>query len=118
LLREDEAFIITKQINQPTSSSCEITRHVDILVEEIISSKEPFRCIKKKTIVLGTIVGQLKAFKQGKTIFVIKRQQQAKLLSQHHLERVSTLEKNFKEKKKGMKSSFTNWGNWKCTSAL
>jgi hypothetical protein len=42
----------------------------------------------------------LKAFRQGKTIFVIKGQQQAKLLSQHHLERVSTLEKHFKEKKK------------------
>jgi hypothetical protein len=42
----------------------------------------------------------LKAFRQGKTIFVIKGQQQAKLLSQHHLERVSTLEKHLREKKK------------------
>lgn len=45
----------------------------------------------------------MKAFKQGKTIFIIKGQQQAKLLSQHHLQRVSTLEKHFKEKKKEWK---------------
>ncbi len=100
LLWEDETFIITKQINQPTSSSCESKRHVDILVEENICLKEPFREIKKKKIVFGTIVGQFKAFRQGKVIFVNKGQQQAELLSQHHLERVSTLEKHFKEKQK------------------
>jgi hypothetical protein len=42
----------------------------------------------------------LKAFRQRKIIFVIKGQQQAELLSQHHLERVSTLERKFKEKQK------------------
>jgi hypothetical protein len=51
---------------------------------------ESLRQIEKKVMVLGMVMGQLKAFKQRKTM-EIKGQQQVELFSQHHLERVSTL---------------------------
>jgi hypothetical protein len=57
---------------------------VDIVVEAISNLRESLRQTKRKEMVLGTIVGQLKALRHEKTMMV-KRQHQVEVLSQHHL---------------------------------
>jgi hypothetical protein len=55
---------------------------VTIVVKLISNLRESFK--QSKEMDLGTIVGQLKALRQGKAM-VVKRQHQVEVLSQHHL---------------------------------
>jgi hypothetical protein len=57
---------------------------VAIVIEAISNLRESLRQTKRKEMVLGTIVGQLKALRQRKAM-AVKRQHQVEVLSQHHL---------------------------------
>jgi hypothetical protein len=84
LLKENGPHIIWEHVEKPSSIARCTKMQVAIVVKAISNLRESLRQIKRKEMVLGTIVGQLKALRQGKAM-AVKRQHQVEVLSQHDL---------------------------------